>query len=74
MTLKTSTGIESYFESMERMTIAERLPRNPVQAPTKRTHPFGARLMMTRLVIFDMEARIPDKCCLYGMFAWVYLW
>ena len=69
MTLKTKRGIKPYFDSMERMTIAERLPRNPVQAPTKRTHPFRAMLMMTRLVIFDMEARIPDKCCFYGMFA-----
>jgi hypothetical protein len=47
------------LESNERMTIAERLWRKPDEAPRKSTHPLGARLMMTRLVILESVASTP---------------
>ena len=50
-----------YFESMERMTMADSLPRNAEKAPAKKIPPFGARLKMTNLVIFDIVDRIPAK-------------
>ena len=39
--------------------MADSLPRNAEKAPAKKIPPFGAKLKMTNLVIFETVDRVP---------------